>query len=108
VKNGENWSHYLLYIQQVKIGHNICFTHSRCKTVTLFALHTTGEKWSHYLLYIQQVQNGEIWSHDLLYKQQMKIGHIICFTNSRCKTVTLFASHTAGEKLYITCFTNSR
>jgi hypothetical protein len=64
---GENWSHYLLYIQQVQNGHIICLTNSRWKTVTLFALQTAGENWSQYLLYIQQV----------------KICHIICFTNSR-------------------------
>jgi hypothetical protein len=39
---GENGSHYLLYKQQVKIGH-------------LFALQTAGENRSHYLLYKQQV-----------------------------------------------------
>jgi hypothetical protein len=41
------------------------------------------EKLSHYLLHIQQV----------------KISHIICFTNYRWKTVTLFALQMAGEKL---------
>jgi hypothetical protein len=60
----------LLYKQQVKNGHIICLTNSRCKTVTLFAVHTAGENMSHYLLYKQQVKN-----------------------------VTLFALQTAGEKL---------
>jgi hypothetical protein len=55
----------------------------------------------------------------LHYKQQVKNCHIICFTNSTCKIVTLFALQTAGEKLshyllykqqvkncHIICFTN--
>jgi hypothetical protein len=68
----------LLYIQQVKNGHIICFTYSRCKTNTLFALYTAGDNWSHYLLLVKN--------------------HIICFTNGRGKLVTLFALQTAGEK----------
>jgi hypothetical protein len=37
-------SHYLLYKQQMKNCHIICFTYGRCKTDKLFALHTAGVK----------------------------------------------------------------
>jgi hypothetical protein len=124
----------LLCIQQVKNCHIICFTYSRWKSVTLFALHTAGEYCSHYLFYKQQVKNshiicftysrcetGEKLSHYSLYKQQVKIYHNICFTYSRCETVAYSRWHTADEKwshdllykqqvkiCHIICFTNSR